>query len=235
MEKIYSRRNIRIPEKCRTEKARKYIRKTLKIIVVITIMITVANRMIDALNAMIEEQGTMKAKAIATLITNEQSSEIMEKYQYEELATVEKDKEGNITMVSANLVALNKIISEIPVQVEKKLNDNQKTEFDIHLGSMLGTKVFSGYGPKIKIRISSLGTIDTNLVSEFKDCGINQTLHRIYLQVNTKVAILTSYKDIEAEISNQVLLAESIIVGKIPETYYNLDGMKEDSVTDVIQ
>lgn len=234
MDKIYSRRNVRIPEKLKTERARKHIRKTFKIIIIITIMILVSNRMIYETNLNIEEQGIMRAKNIATQITNEQSSEIMKKYEYEQLVKVERDNDGNVIMINANLATINKIISDIPIEVVKKMNDKKYVEFYISLGSMMGAPIFSGYGPKIKFVISSLGTIDTNLVSEFKECGINQTLHRIYLQMNTKVKILTAYNNTEAEISNQVLLAESVIVGKIPETYYNLDGMNNDDVTDVL-
>lgn len=64
--------------------------------------------------------------------------------------------------------------------------------------------------------------------SEFKSQGVNQTLHRLYLEVKCKVNILTPFKDIEKEITNQVLLLENIIVGKIPETYYNFNNTNTD-------
>ncbi len=65
--------------------------------------------------------------------------------------------------------------------------------------------------------------------SEFKAQGINQTLHRVYLQVKCEVSILTPFKDITKEITSQVLLAENVIVGKIPSTYYNLEGIEDKS------
>lgn len=65
--------------------------------------------------------------------------------------------------------------------------------------------------------------------SEFESRGINQTIHRIYLDVKCKVSILTPFQDIEKEITNQVLLIENVIVGRIPETYYNLEGLNEKS------
>ncbi len=87
----------------------------------------------------------------------------------------------------------------------------------------------AGRGPGVKIRISSIGTVETNLKSEFTAQGINQTLHRVYLEVKCIVSILTPFKDIRKEISNQVLLIENVIVGHIPETYYNLTGIEENS------
>lgn len=93
----------------------------------------------------------------------------------------------------------------------------------------------AGRGPAVKIQISSIGNVETSLKSEFKAQGINQTLHRVYLDVNAKVSILTPFKDIEKDITNQVLLIENVIVGRIPETYYNIDGVDEkDNAMEVI-
>ena len=65
--------------------------------------------------------------------------------------------------------------------------------------------------------------------SEFTSQGINQTLHRVYLQVKCEVSILTPFENIKKDIINQVLLAENVIVGKIPSTYYNLEGVEDQS------
>ena len=64
--------------------------------------------------------------------------------------------------------------------------------------------------------------------SEFTAQGINQTLHRVYLQVACEVSILTPYSNITEKISNQVLIAENVIVGRIPNTYYNFEGIDEN-------
>ena len=89
--------------------------------------------------------------------------------------------------------------------------------------------MLSGRGPGVKIRISSIGNIETNLNSEFTSQGINQTLHRIYVDVSCNVKVLTPFKDIERNITNRVLLAENVIVGNIPDTYYNLEGLNGTS------
>lgn len=81
----------------------------------------------------------------------------------------------------------------------------------------------------MKIQISPIGTVETDLKSEFTSQGINQTLHRVYLDVKAKVNILTPFQDIEKEITNQVLLVENVIVGRIPQNYYNLEGLNGTS------
>ena len=96
----------------------------------------------------------------------------------------------------------------------------------LRFGSLTGLKLMSGKGPGIKIRISTIGNVKTDLKSEFVSKGINQTLHRIYLQVDYEVSILTPFDDITQSISNQVLLAENVIIGNIPNTYYNLNGLE---------
>ena len=81
----------------------------------------------------------------------------------------------------------------------------------------------------IKIRISSIGNVQTDLRSEFISQGINQTLHRVYLQVRCEVSVLTPFYDVKESIDNQVLLMENVIVGHVPSTYYNLEGLDGSS------
>ncbi len=96
--------------------------------------------------------------------------------------------------------------------------------------------MLAGRGPGIKIRISSIGDVETDLRSEFTAQGINQTLHRVYLRVKCNVNILTPFDNIAREITNQVLLIENVIVGNIPNTYYNLEGINGNSdVLEVIE
>lgn len=78
------------------------------------------------------------------------------------------------------------------------------------------------------------GTVETDLRTEFVEAGINQTLHRIYLELNCKVNILTPFETIEEEVINQVLLVEGVIIGDIPDTYYNLEGISETETIDLI-
>lgn len=105
----------------------------------------------------------------------------------------------------------------------------------MHFGSFTGFKLLSGKGPGIPIRISSIGNVETDLRSEFTAQGINQTLHRVYLQVECEISILTPFENITEKITNQVLIAENVIVGKIPSTYYNLNGLDNSNAIDIIE
>ena len=78
------------------------------------------------------------------------------------------------------------------------------------------------------------GSVETDLRTEFREAGINQTLHRIYLEVRCNVTILTPYDTITETIVNQVLLVEGVIIGNIPDAYYNLEGLNSDQMLEML-
>lgn len=138
-------------------------------------------------------------------------------------------------MISSNVISVNEIISEIAVRIQKEIDKEPNSNFNIKLGSLTGSKILSGRGPDINVRISTIGNVDTKLESEFISAGINQTLHKIYLEVECEVGVLTPFHTIEERISNQVLLAEAVIVGTTPSTYYNFEGIDEENYLDTIE
>ena len=144
-------------------------------------------------------------------------------------------KIGNIAVISANVITINEIISDVPIKIQEELNKSENSKFKISMGSFTGSRILSGRGPKIEIKMSTIGNLDTDLRSEFIDAGINQTLHKIYLQIECKVVILTPFKTIEEKILNQVLLAEAVIIGTTPDTYYNFEGETEGHELEVIE
>ena len=159
----------------------------------------------------------------------------MAKYEYDDILNIIKDENGNIKMVGTNIFTVNKIISDIPVYMQEEFEREENSTFKIPIGSFFGSKLFSGRGPKVNIKMQIVGDLDTDLRSEFTSAGINQTLHRIYLEIKCNVVILTPFETIEQKISNQVLLAEGVIVGEIPNSYYNLEGISKDNAIDIIE
>lgn len=90
-------------------------------------------------------------------------------------------------------------------------------------------------GPDIDIKMMTDGNVLTDLRSEFEEAGINQTLHRVYLEVVCNVTILTPYETITESITNQVLLIEGVIVGNIPDAYYNLEGLNSGQMLEMVE
>ena len=228
--KIYTRHRIKLPKI--TEDRNK--RKIIKILLILVIAITIVRAVLLSINPIIEEKCKTVAKSIATKISNEQATLVMAKYTYEDLINVIKDENGNIKMIGTNIISVNEIISDIPIKIQEELEKSENNNFNIKLGSFFGSKIFSGMGPNINIKIQLDGTVETDLKSEFTSQGINQTLHRIYLDVVCKVSILTPVNVISEELKNQVLLVEGIIAGEIPESYYNLEGLEKKDAIEIV-
>ena len=238
MDKIYSRRKFdfkKINTNLYKNKNIKKYDKIFKVTLIIIIAIFTSYLVINALNPIIDIHCKNIAKSIATKISNEQASVVMNKYKYDDLCTATRDSNGNITLISSNVVAVNGIASDVALKIQEELNNTKNGKFYIHLGSFTGSRILSGRGPKIEIKMSTVGNVETELKSEFISRGINQTLHKIYLKVVCNVIVLSPFNSIEEKIENQVLIAESVIVGITPNTYYNLEGLDRTGAVDVIE
>ncbi len=226
--KIYSRKRIKFfkPRK------NKYIKRNgdksgfFTFLIIVMIALITCLIIYNSIDPVFEEAALTEAKAIATRITNEESTRAIVGYTYDDLFTIEKDSEGNIQMINANILKMNLLTSDIASFIQNSLDKTDYSKIKLSIGSLTGIKMLSGVGPNINLKINSAGDVETDLRSEFISQGINQTLHKIYLQINSKVTILTPIKTLQEEISNQVLLAEHVIVGQIPSTYYNFDNLK---------
>lgn len=219
MYKIYSRHRIRWPKKLNSKKGK----RMLKVIIILMIAFTVAKIILNSILPVFDKLCEEKAMSIATIISNNKATEVMAEHTYDELFTIEKDNNGNITMIKSNVIPINEIISDVAVRIQEELEKREDDIIQIPLGSVTGFKLLAGSGPNINIKIVPAGSVKTDLRSEFVAQGINQTLHRIYLQVDCQVTIVTPYDEISKEISNQVLLIENVIIGNIPSTYLNIE------------
>lgn len=204
-------------------------KKVIKILTIIIISITTSKIALDAVTPIFDAQCIENAKRVATIASNEQATKVMAEHSYDELFTIEKDSQGNVTMIKTNVIPINQIISDVPIKIQEQIDENGKENIKITLGSFTGVRLFVGIGPSIPIEISCVGNVKTDLKSEFIAQGINQTLHRIYLQVDCEMSVLNPFRELTCNVSNQVLLMENVIVGNVPNTYYNLEGLNGKS------
>ena len=220
MHKIYSRKRFKI-------KKSKSTGKITIIILVLIIAFETAGLLLNRMNPIIEKVSSYEAKKLATFVANDQTTIVMQNYNYDSMFTIQKDSDGKVSMIEMNMYRVNIIISDIAYKIQDQMKKPENNIASIPLWSCLGIDLFSGYGPNVKIKVVLLGTVETDLKSEFISKGINQTLHRVYLQVDCPVEILSSYKTMRENVSNQFLLAENVIIGEIPSTYYNLEGFED--------
>lgn len=233
MDIIYSRKRIKVPKINNRKKV--ILKKVLKIAIIILIAIFTSTYTISSIQPIFDDICKSQAKAIATKVSNEEATEVMKNYKYEDIITITRNQNNNITGIEFNIITINEIISDVAIRTQEKLDDFESKDVAIALGTFTGSKILTGRGPKINYKIISIGDVETDYRSEFKQAGINQTLHKIYLQVSCQVSILTPFKTIEQQIQNQVILAENIIVGEIPQTYYNFNGLEDKDVLEIIE
>jgi len=166
--------------------------------------------------------GEMRAKAAVT-INNCIIKEFGDDFNYDEIIKVEKDNEGNIVMLKADTMKLNEIACDVALTAQNELKKMGQVGLDIPFSYVAKNNILSGFGPNITVKMKPIGYIETKYISTFESAGINQTRHRIFVEVKTKIRMTLPSNNNEIEITHQVPICETIIVGKIPDNAINLD------------
>lgn len=168
----------------------------------------------------------IKAVQVATEVLQEtvKREVLNENIRYQDIIFVHKDSQGRVTLMEADTAKVNRVAAETALAVQKSLEELKRQTFTIPLGQVLGIPMFANYGPKIKYTILPAGTVRVNVVDKFDSAGINQTKHSIYLYFTAHVKIVVPSKSGEAQVTAQVPLAESIIVGSVPSALVSIPG-----------
>lgn len=168
-----------------------------------------------------------KAKTIAISVTNKAIKENLKDVKYTDLVYVEKDNEGKIRMMKANTYTMNELSNQISMYIENELENMEDVYIFIPIGSIFGNKLLMNSGPKFKIRLLPTSNFNTQFKSEFISEGINQTVHKLYIQVESSITIITPFVNKTATYNNSILVNEVVIVGEVPQSYYNLSGIDD--------
>ena len=144
--------------------------------------------------------------------------------QYDELITLQKDASGNIAALQSNMAAFNRLQADISGDVLDRLGQVSDTELAIPLGTLTGSALLAGRGPKFRVRMQSIGSCTAHFENAFDHAGINQTTHSILLYVDVSVSILLPGFNTSAKVSNAFSVAETVIVGDVPDTYTYFDS-----------
>lgn len=160
-------------------------------------------------------------------IINDEVFKVMQNYTYNDLITIDKDINGRISLIEANSVKINEIITKINSNIQKEFDKIPRITVYLNMGTVSGISALKNIEPKFEMELESAGNISSNIKTEFKSVGINQTHHKIFLHINARVGILTPFSAFGKDIESDVLISEAIIVGEVPDTYYNLEGMDE--------
>lgn len=170
------------------------------------------------------EMALSDASDIVTIQINETIAKMMEdgRFEYDYFVTVQKDDAGRISAITANMPRINLLSSEILSDIVERA-EGGTLEIGVPLGNLTGLSLLLGRGPRIPVRIIMLTSSRADFRNEIASAGINQTKHQIILEVFVDIDILMPWETASAQVVSEILVAETVIVGAVPETYLNLE------------
>ncbi len=148
---------------------------------------------------------------------------LSDEMRYEDLVTITRDETGQIVAVSANALKINKIARDTASISQSNLKNLSLNGIPVPLGALTGIEAFAGLGPSIHFRIIPVSSVSCEFSSTFESVGINQTKHSIYLNVIADISIVMPARTENFAVVTDVLVGESVIIGKIPDTYLQSD------------
>lgn len=154
--------------------------------------------------------------------------------EYDRLISFQTDSEGRVSAISSNMAEFNRLQTLIDASILQRLGDISTSTLSIPIGTLSGVTLLSGRGPALEIRMQSVGSSTSRFENEFTSAGINQTKHRVVLEVEVFVSILLPAFRTATEVTGSYVVAETVIVGIVPENYTYFHGTQEEVEDSVI-
>lgn len=139
--------------------------------------------------------------------------------EYSSYVHIERNSSGEITLITADMIKINKLMAQYSTIVQSHVSEIEEDDIAVPMLAFTGWPLVSTLGADIKLDIVAVGDAPCSYRSEFKEVGINQTLHSIYIDVSAKVEIILPIDNIEVECPSSALVCESVIVGRVPQFY----------------
>jgi len=206
-----------------SQKLKKRLKITLVVFLVFFIVFTIFSILV---NPVIMDTVEAKSKALATRAMNSSVAEVvMSSIIYDELVTIVNDEFGNISMIQANSLEINNLSKDLAQTCEEKIKEYGGVGVAIPLGTFTGIPLFVGRGPRVKVKMTPIGSVVCRFSSKFESAGINQTVHKIYVNLNANISVIMPLSSRNFESVQQVLISESVIIGQVPEVYLQSDTL----------
>lgn len=142
---------------------------------------------------------------------------------YDDLVLLEKDASGKVTALKTNMSAINRLKTDITALVLERINNMDTSELAIPLGNIIDGELFSGRGPEIPVLVVPVGTAEADFSTALVTAGINQTRHQMIVTVTADISVLLPGYETSTRVSSKVVVAETVIVGDVPEAYTYLE------------
>lgn len=210
--------------KIKTKVKKRLLIFVLIVVFIITAILLYFNKVVNPIILSITES---KVASLSTKAVNSAVSEVLvENNLYEDLVTICTNDAGDVVMIQANSVLINKLSRDLARASQTKLDTIGAQGVSIPMGSFTGMPIFIGRGPEVRLKVMPIGAIQCSFLSEFVQAGINQTNHKIYVNLTATINVVLPVANKQIVSNTQLLICENIIVGKIPEVYLSSSGIK---------
>ena len=173
-----------------------------------------------SMNPIILDIAQTRLKAETTMAINEAVAvALADCKDFSEFVSVEKNEQDDIVLLTANSALVNDLARNTAIITQKKISELHGFDVKIPIGTLSGIPLLSELGETVSVKVSPIGNVGCVFTSSFETAGINQTLHRIYLNVTSRVDLIMPTSHVEVETETPVLLCESVIIGKVPDTF----------------
>ena len=152
-------------------------------------------------------------------------SEALGQVDYGDLVDIRRDQSGAILSLTTDTAALNRLRTQLASQILEALNSASATTVRIPLGSLLGGELIWARGPGLTVRAVAAGTVSAQFESEFSSAGVNQTIHRLELALSVPMTVLLPGGGVEETVALRLPVAETVIVGQVPDAYLQTEGV----------
>ena len=168
-----------------------------------------------------------RVRAIALDAVNTAVSQSLGAVTYEDLVHIQCDAEGNVTLLQADTVNMSRLSTATALTAQQYIADIAEQSIRISIGSAFGSPLLAGRGPEVVVKVVPVGSVSSEFVTEFRAAGINQTRHRVYVRLRAAMRIVIPMGAEEVEVLSQVPVAETVIVGRVPQSYVNVDSRED--------
>lgn len=150
--------------------------------------------------------------------------------RYQSFVSLQQNLNGETTALTTDTVLINRLQGELLEKILQTLQETRQITLQLPLGSLTGSQFLAGRGPLVTLRLRPVGLVKTKIINQFDEAGINQTRHRIQLQVTVDMLSLLPGYRISSQAQSNIILAETIIVGLVPDAYTEVYGGTDDLV-----
>ncbi len=211
---------------------RRFVIILLTLLCLVLLFIFSFNQLLPIINA----RALQYSRSHATQVINSAVRAVLEEndISYSDLVTVNSDSDGNVLSLSSNIVNINRIKSAVSLKILEILSNDSKRMLQIPIGNLTGMYLLSGRGFNLSIKLIPTDSVLSTVESSFSEVGINQSWHRINLNVEVELGVIVLGDHNTVKVTDSMVIADTVIVGRVPDAYTSIENLDDDIVGEII-